>query len=378
MRRRAAALYLLAALLASPASADEASPRAVVEKLHAALVQVAARAASLGQGGRARALETVVRDTHAPELTAADRLPSNWSGLDAGQRAALADLTARLTAAAYAEEFDESERVSFATAAVTADGAGATFVAAVRTGRDGERHPLRYELRWTGSAWRIVNRTEDGEDLLPEQRATWEALWARGGFPALVAGLEALLHRGAPPAPAATATQVVARLQDALLAVMREAKQLGYAGRYRRLEPVIRETHYLAAIARLTVRRHWDGWSPAQQKEFADTFARLSVANYASKFDGYSGERFARVEEKQVGKSTVVRSVLTKSNGEVIRFDYTLRRLKGRWRILNITVDGVSDLSTKQAEYGSVLSSGGLPALLGKLREQIRRYESGS
>ncbi len=180
-----------------------------------------------------------------------------------------------------------------------------------------------------------------------------------------------------PPSKTETATQLVARLQSKLLTVMQRAKQLGFEGRRKELGPIIRETHYIAAIARLTVSRYWKNLTKDQQKLLVKTFGDLSVANYASKFDGFNGERFARVAEKKSGKSTIVRTTITKTNGKKHTLDYTLRQVKGKWRILNITADGVSDLATKKAEYGSVMGSGGFNALINKLRAQIKRYESG-
>lgn len=374
MRRRAAALLLLVPLLASPATADE-DPEAVVLRLHAKLVEVAAQAEQLGFGRRKAALLPIVSESFDVERMLTERVGSSVR-LTPAQRSVLVGKLTSLTAQGYASRLDKTTRIRFETGVSTGSADGSVFrVTATRIDGDGSRHSIQYRLRKEAARFLIVNRVEDGRDPVRAERREFEQLWSRGGYPTLLAGLEAKQKPATAPPRTATATQVVARLQDTLLAVMREARQLGYRGRHQRLDPVVRETHYLPAIARLTVRRHWGKWSKAQQREFADTFAKLSVANYASKFDGYAGETFARVEEKQVGKSTVVRSVLTKSNGEKIRFDYTMRKVKGRWRILNITVDGVSDLSTKQAEYGAVLSGGGLPALLQKLRGQIRRYE---
>jgi phospholipid transport system substrate-binding protein len=60
-----------------------------------------------------------------------------------------------------------------------------------------------------------------------------------------------------------------------------------------------------------------------------------------------------------------------------VRFDYLLHRSEGRWTILNIVADGVSDLATKRAEYRSVLKARGLDGLIRKLRDQIARYAAG-
>ncbi|MGI9302119.1 MAG: ABC transporter substrate-binding protein, partial [Gammaproteobacteria bacterium] len=64
------------------------------------------------------------------------------------------------------------------------------------------------------------------------------------------------------PLPAA---KVVQRFQQEVLAIIKEAETLGFEGRYARFEPVVRETHDLAAIAALAVGRKWRSLEEAQR-----------------------------------------------------------------------------------------------------------------
>ena len=52
--------------------------------------------------------------------------------------------------------------------------------------------------------------------------------------------------------------------------------------------------------------------------------------------------------------------------------------MNNQWRIVNIIVNGVSDLALKRAEYNSLLEREGFQALIAKLEEQIRGYAEGS
>ena len=104
----------------------------------------------------------------------------------------------------------------------------------------------------------------------------------------------------------------------------------------------------------------------------------MSIANYANRFKSFGGESFARAGEKKLKSAVLVRSTLTKSNGDKISLDYFLRQVKGKWRIVNIRADGVSELSTKKSEYGKILSgSGGYDALIDKIRAKVRELEAG-
>jgi phospholipid transport system substrate-binding protein len=172
-----------------------------------------------------------------------------------------------------------------------------------------------------------------------------------------------------------SAMKVVEQFQGVLVSVMSEAKKLGYQGRHKRLAPVVQETHDLAAITQVAAGRYWEKLDPTQKKRLIDTFAALSIATYAYRFDDYSGETFKTISEERLERGdALVRSHLIEPNGDTVRFDFVLRQRDGRWRIINITVDGVSDLAIKRAEYGAILRDQGFEALIEKLTEKIAQY----
>jgi len=88
------------------------------------------------------------------------------------------------------------------------------------------------------------------------------------------------------------AAQVIDRFDDALLAVMKDAKRLGPRGRFERLEPAISRAFDLPAMTRFAVGSSWSGLAPADQQALVRAFSRMTVATYAHNFDGYGGERF--------------------------------------------------------------------------------------
>ena len=187
----------------------------------------------------------------------------------------------------------------------------------------------------------------------------------------LLAFSAAPLHAESPEG----ATAVVERFQATLISVMKDAPKLGYEGRYKRLAPAVEESHDLPGIAQIAAGRQWEKLSDDQKKTYVDAFAKLSISTYAYRFDGYSGEIFKALSEEATGKSdALVHTLLSTSNGEKIQFDYVLRRKDGVWRIINIIVDGVSDLAIKRSEYGNIIRNEGGDALIAKLKTQIAQY----
>ncbi|RMH06089.1 MAG: toluene tolerance protein [Nitrospirae bacterium] len=190
----------------------------------------------------------------------------------------------------------------------------------------------------------------------------------------ILAGLAAVPAHGFSPEPA----DVVKQFQETLVTVMKQAERLGYRGRYQQLESAVLDTHDIPFVARIIIGRYWNTLSPKEQALFVQTFQELSVATYASRFDGYDGEQFRVIAQKPLPREKVlVETRLIQSNGKQRQFNYLLRRVGETWRIINIVVDGVSDLALKRAEYTSLIKQKGFSALLAKMRAQISRYENG-
>lgn len=179
-----------------------------------------------------------------------------------------------------------------------------------------------------------------------------------------------------PVAFAGKASESISQLQTTLIKIMKEGSTLGYKGRWKTITPVIELTHDLPVIAQIAIGRHWKGLTKEQQQEFTNTFQELSNSTYAGRFNSYSGEQFSVISEKPLKKNRVlVQTQFVKADGEEIRFNYVLHQTSDQWKIINVMVNGVSDLALKRTEYGGILKKDGFPALLEKIRTQIQENE---
>ena len=169
----------------------------------------------------------------------------------------------------------------------------------------------------------------------------------------------------------ADATAVVARLQAALVETAGLDPDPGLAARETRLAPVIRETHDLGTMGRLTVRRAWREWSEAQKEAFGDAFAALSIATYASRFGGVGPDSFELVAGGASGEQRVeVNSRIRRADGSAVSLDYLLENDGRGWRIINVLADGASELSLMAAEYFDILDDAGFDGLIAALEEK--------
>ncbi len=191
----------------------------------------------------------------------------------------------------------------------------------------------------------------------------------------------AVLGAGAGAARAAepTPTEVVERLNAALIEVMREADALGFQGRYERLAPVLSAAFDFPLMARISAGKHWRAWDEVLRARFVAAFGNSSIATYAARFDGYGGERFEVLgEQPGLRKTVLVRNHLVKSDGEAVAIDYLLKTgagdSKDGWRVVDVFLDGkFSELALKRSEYGAVIKNDGVETLIRGLGDQAAR-----
>ena len=168
------------------------------------------------------------------------------------------------------------------------------------------------------------------------------------------------------------AVKPIRAFYDSLLSVMKQAKELGINGRYEHLSAPIRATFDLAAMTRIAVGPDWNSFSPADQTALIDAFSRMTIATYAARFNGYSGERF-EVEPESEARATgrIVHTKLVQSNGQPIALNYLLRDSGGSWKVVDVYLTGtISELATSRSEFAAILKSGGASALILSLQQK--------
>ena len=169
---------------------------------------------------------------------------------------------------------------------------------------------------------------------------------------------------------------VVDKLHASLLDTMKKADELGYSGRYKRLEPVVGSVFDFPTISQVVIGRYWKDLTEPQRASFIEIFTRLSIATYAARFDSFSNEEFRQVAEDKLKEERIlIKTELKKSNGEAVRLDYVVHPKENHWLIVNVIADGVSDLSLKRADYTAVLKEKGYDALIAMLNDKIAQYE---
>ncbi len=193
-------------------------------------------------------------------------------------------------------------------------------------------------------------------------------------------GLAALIQAPALGASSDPAASSITTLYGSLLDTMKQAKQLGVKGRFQKLSPVLAKTYDLNAMSRIAVGPSWSTLTPEQQAGITSAFTRMTVATYASRFDGFSGEQFQILETvDRPNGDKIVKTQIIKSDGGAVPLNYLMRKSGSDWKIVDIYLDGtISELANRRAEFGVILKSGGPDALVSSLTKQGDKLLTGS
>lgn len=198
------------------------------------------------------------------------------------------------------------------------------------------------------------------------------AAMASGPGTAMAASQVAVANIQADQPQAAVAA--VDRLHAALLDVMRRGPQLGGAGRYRALAPVIDQVLDLPLMAQVAVGARWSQLSAEQRAKLIDAFRRFTIATYASNFDSYAGQRFeASPDPRPVAGGVIVAARLIPHDRSPVKLDYVMRETNGVWQVIDVLANGtISELARRRSEFTSILSRDGADALVDRLAEKAQ------
>lgn len=179
---------------------------------------------------------------------------------------------------------------------------------------------------------------------------------------------------------AATPTATIERFHESLLTAMKGADSLGYSGRRELLEPVVDATMDLPFMAEKAAGRFWKEFAEADRQRWVAAFRNNTIANYAGRFDSFSGQSFVTHGEEPASFETVlVKTTLADPGGEDVQLNYRMKKDEKGWRVIDIFMHGtVSELALRRAEYSSALERDGLDKVIQSLEAQAAKLAAGS
>ena len=173
--------------------------------------------------------------------------------------------------------------------------------------------------------------------------------------------------------------QVVEKLHDGMIDVMRTASSASFETRAERLGALLDASFDLDFMARKSLGKSFDALSAEDQKSWIALFRRFMVANYAGRVTTYSGQSFATLGEDPAAQDTVlVRTRLIDPGGENMDLGYRLRHTSGTWKIIDVYLKGtVSELALRRSDFTAILDRDGFAALVRSVEAKISDLQAG-
>jgi phospholipid transport system substrate-binding protein len=123
-------------------------------------------------------------------------------------------------------------------------------------------------------------------------------------------------------------------------------------------------------MASRTLARHWQARSEAERAEFVRVFRDLVHRAYITQLERYSGEDIRYISERIEGDLGVVSTRFVTRQSREIPVEYRLLSRDGRWRVYDVSVEGVSLVSNYRSQFDRVIRSSSYPELVKRIMDK--------
>ena len=171
--------------------------------------------------------------------------------------------------------------------------------------------------------------------------------------------------------PAAEAIRTMAREAMAVLS----DSSLSAEQRAQGLRRLMAQAIDIPPIARFVLGRYWRAASERQREAYVEAYSGYILAAYTAKIGGGATalERFDVVKTQAHGsKDFLVYCIVARAGGESTRAIWRLRQRDGRYRIIDLMVEGISMVQTQRQEFVSMMRAydGDVDKLIATLKER--------
>ncbi len=160
-----------------------------------------------------------------------------------------------------------------------------------------------------------------------------------------------------------TTAQVMAALREEGDKIKGDSQRL-----YQLIDDLILPHFDFEKMSRAVLGRHWRKASPAQQQAFMEQFQGLLVRTYGQALIDYRDQEVEVLHTNvETTEPVVVRSRIKQSGGPTIPISYRLYLQSDKWKVFDVTIDGVSLVTNYRASFNQEIRRNGLDGLIKRL-----------
>lgn len=128
----------------------------------------------------------------------------------------------------------------------------------------------------------------------------------------------------------------------------------------------------LEGFSRLVLGKYWREATPEQRERFLHEFHTLILRTYSTAVTEYTGIAIEYLPLRAEGQQSLVtvRTRIPQAGGPGVSVNYRLHCSDDRWMLIDVTIEGVSMVTTYRSQFSSEVSRAGLEGLIRALEQK--------
>ncbi|MDH5747697.1 MAG: ABC transporter substrate-binding protein [Rhodospirillales bacterium] len=147
-----------------------------------------------------------------------------------------------------------------------------------------------------------------------------------------------------------------------------------------RVRELLNKSFDFDKIGRFVLGRAWKQATTEQRTEYQKLFSEFVLRTYSQRLGGYSGQSFKVIKSVPLGKkdALVTTEIGRPGGAPPLLCGWRVRGNNGNYKILDVTVEGISMLATQRSEFAALVQRNGVDGLIETLRLQVSKFSAQS
>lgn len=168
------------------------------------------------------------------------------------------------------------------------------------------------------------------------------------------------------------AAQFVERLGNEAVVLLAATREAVPEERRAALRALIQRGFELEVTSRFVLGKHWTRANARQRAEFRDLFTEYLLNSYTRQLHALQAESLTILASHPVGERDILVETKVRSrDGTMSSPVWRVRLIDGDYRIIDVSLDGVSLALSQRREFAAVIAQIGLDGLLERLRAKL-------
>jgi phospholipid transport system substrate-binding protein len=134
------------------------------------------------------------------------------------------------------------------------------------------------------------------------------------------------------------------------------------------IREVAGETFDFGEAAKRSLGKHWQSLSEQDREEFTELFADLLERGYIARIEEYRGEKIVYSGDNIDSGAATVKTRFTMKNGTEVPVDYRMLRKGERWRVYDVTVEGLSLVGNYRGQFNKIIEASSYQDLVKRIK----------